>query len=161
MNHSCVRRILSDRGAAFESDLFGHLCKRFGIKKVRTTSYHPQTNSNAERLHRHYPKALAMLSKTLKDWPRYTQEVAFAYRTTPISGIGYSPFELLYGRSPVLPVDYLSSSAQELIVDRHKYELDFPQRMKAMWELVTETNQKNAAQQKKHHERDKKQWEMD
>jgi transposase InsO family protein len=155
MNHACVRRILSDRGSAFESDMFQHLLKRLGIKKVRTTSYHPQTNANAERLHRHYPKALAMLSKTLKDWPKYVDEVAFAYRTTPISGIGYSPFELLYGKSPILPVDYLSSCEQDLQVDRQKYQLDFPQRMKAMWDLVTETNQKNAAQQKKQHDKDK------
>jgi transposase InsO family protein len=155
MNHACVRRIVSDRGSAFESDMFQHLCERFGIKKARTTAYHPQTNANAERLHRHYPKALAMLSKSLKDWPKYVDEVAFAYRTTPISGIGYSPFELLYGRSPILPVDYLTSCEQDLQVDRQKYQLDFPQRMKAMWDLVHETNLKNAAQQKKQHDKDK------
>jgi transposase InsO family protein len=33
----------SDQGTQFESRLFGEVCKLFGIKKTRTTPYHPKS----------------------------------------------------------------------------------------------------------------------
>jgi len=43
--------LLSDQGTQFMSILTTTLCKRLGIKKQRTTPYHPQTNGSVERLH--------------------------------------------------------------------------------------------------------------
>ena len=42
-------RILTDRGAAFESAIMGELCKLYGCQKSRTTAYHPQGNGACER----------------------------------------------------------------------------------------------------------------
>jgi hypothetical protein len=41
--------ILSDQGRNFESKAFDAFCVEYGIKKIRTTSYHPQCNGLAER----------------------------------------------------------------------------------------------------------------
>ena len=38
----------TDRGSNFESLLMQVLCDQFGIRKTRTTSYHPQSNGRAE-----------------------------------------------------------------------------------------------------------------
>ena len=46
------RRILSDQGAEFESNLFQELCRLMDIDKIRTTPYKPSTNGQVERLHR-------------------------------------------------------------------------------------------------------------
>ncbi|KAK7881285.1 hypothetical protein WMY93_029694 [Mugilogobius chulae] len=40
----CPERILTDRGATFESSLMNQLCKLYGCQKDRTTAYHPQGN---------------------------------------------------------------------------------------------------------------------
>lgn len=40
---------LSDQGRIFESKAFRDFCKEKNIKKVRTTSYHPQENGLTER----------------------------------------------------------------------------------------------------------------
>ena len=44
--------LLSDRGANFLSHLMQDVCKLLGIKKLNTTSYHPQCNGMIERLDR-------------------------------------------------------------------------------------------------------------
>ena len=38
------RRILSDQGAEFESNLFQELCRVMNSDKIRTTPYKPSTN---------------------------------------------------------------------------------------------------------------------
>lgn len=147
--HGCPRRILSDGGGEFENDIMNRLCERFGIRKRKTSPYHPQTNSQAERLHRHIPKTLAILAHAHpKDWPKYLPEVEFAYRCSPIGGVGFSPFEMIFGREPVLPVDVFTSSELSLRVDRRRYQLEHPIRMKEIWDMVGKISRANSAKQK-------------
>ena len=69
-HHSCPTRILTDQGAQFEGQMFRRLCDRLGITKVRTSAYHPQTNAQAERVHRFLKSSLkALVGKNPKLWP--------------------------------------------------------------------------------------------
>ena len=45
------RTLLSDRGKSFLSKLMQSLYKLWGIKKLSTSSYHPETNGLQERHH--------------------------------------------------------------------------------------------------------------
>ena len=47
---------LTDQGRNFEANLFKEFCIDYNIKKLRTTSYHPQCNALAERTPRHLNK---------------------------------------------------------------------------------------------------------
>ena len=80
--------------------------KLMGIRKSNTTAYHPQTDGLVERFH-HTPTD--MLAKSAqqggKDWDLRLPYVLFAYRTSPQTSTGESPFYLLYGRDPHLPSD--------------------------------------------------------
>ena len=42
--HGIPSQLLSDRGQAFLSKLMGEACEVLGVRKVNTTSYHPQTD---------------------------------------------------------------------------------------------------------------------
>ena len=46
-----LARLLSDRGANFMSSVINEMCKILRVKKLQTTSYHPQTNGLVERSH--------------------------------------------------------------------------------------------------------------
>ena len=46
-----LARLLSDCGANFMSNIISEMGKLLGMKKLRTTSYHPQMNGLVERSH--------------------------------------------------------------------------------------------------------------
>jgi transposase InsO family protein len=44
-----VERVMTDNGSCYKSFAFRRLCKRLGVKHVRTKPYTPRTNGKAER----------------------------------------------------------------------------------------------------------------
>ena len=51
----------SDQGRQFESTLVAEICKCLGIKKTRTTAYHPQSDRLVERFNHTLQNMLAMM----------------------------------------------------------------------------------------------------
>ena len=43
--------LLSDKGKSFTAMVVEDLCKLYGVKKLRTSSYHAQTNGQVEHDH--------------------------------------------------------------------------------------------------------------
>src|ERR1700761_8109618 len=44
-----VERVMTDNGSCYKSSAFRRLCKRLGLKHIRTKPYTPKTNGKAER----------------------------------------------------------------------------------------------------------------
>ena len=96
--------ILSDQGSNFVSSIFKEMCKLLKIKKLQTTAYRPQSNGSCERSHRVLVEYLrCFINKSQNDWDSWTKYAMFAYNTTPNSSTGYTPFELVFGRKPLIP----------------------------------------------------------
>ena len=101
-------RLHSDRGGSFEAEVIYELCRLYGIKKSRTSGYHPQGNGQTER----FNKTLCGLIKSLdrkqrKNWPEMLSHLVFVYNTTPHRVTGLSPYLLMFGREPEIPLDHL------------------------------------------------------
>ena len=62
------------------------------------------------------------VSRDQKDWDTHLSAVLFGYRVSPHDTTGESPFYLLYGREPRLPVDVslLPKSNQSNSVEEHR-----------------------------------------
>ena len=100
--------VLSDRGTQFTSDLMKEVCRLVSLKQVLTTPYHPHCNGLCDRINGVLKAMLRkMCDEQPNDWDRYVPAVLFAYREVPQASTGFSPFELLYGRTVRAPLKIL------------------------------------------------------
>ena len=77
-----------------------HFLQSLGAKKFATAAYKPSSNGSVERFHAFLGHSLAhAVKESQEDWDKHIDSALFAYRTTP--------FEILYGREPNLPIDLL------------------------------------------------------
>ena len=104
--YGAPRTLISDRGTNFMSKLIKELCNLFQITKIETSSYHPQTNATVERLNSFILQTLRMyVNRNQDNWPDLLPSIMMAYRMSPNASTQESPFQILFGREPTLPID--------------------------------------------------------
>ena len=100
--------LISDQGKAFTGHVIMHLCELYGVQKLRTSPYHAQTNGQVKRMNQ---TIICMIGKLEEDrkacWSKHLPELLLAYNATCSTVTRYSPYYLLFGRRPRIPVDYL------------------------------------------------------
>jgi hypothetical protein len=111
--HGVPKIILSDNGKNFISETVRILCEKFLIKHIFSSPYHPQTNGMVERLNRTLCNSLAKVKETDEDWDIHIPAVLFAYRTKRHATTGYTPFQLVYGRQAILPIETIIPVEQQ------------------------------------------------
>ena len=100
--------LVSDQGKAFTGHIITHLCELYGVQKLRTSLYHAQTNGQVERMNQTIIRMIGMLEEDKKArWSEHLPELLLAYNSTHSAVTRYSPYYLLFGRRPRIPVDYL------------------------------------------------------
>ena len=100
--------LVSDQGKAFTGHVITHLCELYGVQKLRTSPYHAQTNGQVERMNQMIIHMIGKLEEDRKAcWSKHLPELLLAYNATRSAVTGYSPYYLLFGRRPRIPVDYL------------------------------------------------------
>ena len=99
------KSILTDKGTNFERALVRRICEMLGITKLRCTAAHPQTDGQTERFNRTLCDMLThYVNENRSDWDRWVGVCASAFRFSRHTTTGYSPFELVYGAEPRVPV---------------------------------------------------------
>lgn len=105
---SLPKQLHSDQGPQFESAIIATVCQLLQIDKTRTTPYHPQSDGLIERFNRTLLQMLATcVDKHPFEWEEYVKKVCMAYNTSTQATTGYSPFFLMFGRKPRLPIDVM------------------------------------------------------
>ena len=143
--HGCPHTLLSDRGQNFMSKLMHEIYMIMNVKKLNTSSYRPQTDGQVERFNATLAQSLTMYCNANQtDWDQYIQGVLFGYRTSSSTATNESPFFLLYGRHPRLPMDVRLLPPSKLSVDNSAYRSLIVKNLAAAQKLASE---KNSAQQ--------------
>ena len=102
------RQLMSDQASKFTGQVISELCDLLGITKIRTLPYHLQTNSAVERVHQMLRRMISKMDPEKRaKWPSHLGPILIAYNATRSLITGYSPYFLMFGRRPRLPVDLL------------------------------------------------------
>ncbi|KAL1473493.1 hypothetical protein MTO96_038631 [Rhipicephalus appendiculatus] len=110
---------LSDHGSAFESNEFKRFMRLHSVELHFTTAYRPEGNGLVERSN---GTLLAVLRKICAieplSWPSKLQEAAFAIKTSINASTNFTPFELLYGYVPKVPLQQHRPFQQSALAER-------------------------------------------
>ncbi|EEC15882.1 polyprotein of retroviral origin, putative, partial [Ixodes scapularis] len=97
----------SDQGSVFTSALTTTFLQKCGIRIVHSSVRHPQSNS-VEAWHSVLKRVLrALCYEHSRDWEACLPATMFALRSVPHETTGFSPAELVYGRSLRSPLRML------------------------------------------------------
>ena len=135
-------RILHDQGGEFENQLFHRLEECCGMVRSRTTPYHPQGNGKTERL----SQALLFILRTLPEhkksrWKDSLNIVVHAYNCTRQEATGFSPYFLLIGRPPRLPMDLIFGIKSASCSNYPAYVKEWQTATKEAYELAAKRSQ--------------------
>ena len=126
--------VLTDQGTQFMSECMQEVSRLLSIKGLTSTPYHPICNGLVERWNGTLKSMIKRLCQDQpKQWHRLINPVLFAYREVPQESTGFSPFQLLYGRSVRGPGTIL----KELWTK----EVNIPE-VKSSYEYVTELRER-------------------
>lgn len=155
LNFGFPARIHHDMGREFENKMFSQLQQVCGMRGSHTTPYHPQGNGQVERFNRTLLSMLRTLTDAEKaDWKNSLAKVVHAYNCTRSDATGFSPYFLLFGRTPRLPVDILFNlPSQEQQVSYEEYVAKWQSRMKEAYEIAGTAAQKEASRGKTYYDK--------
>jgi hypothetical protein len=146
-------QIHSDQGRNFESTIFQEMCKILQIDKTRTTSYHPQSNGNVERLNRTLGNMLAIYChKNQHEWDLFLPQVLMAYRASVQSSTGQTPNAMMLGQEVTLPMKAFIQEPDTDELDEGNYVSILKQKLKEIHELGRKKLKRSIIYQKKHYD---------
>ena len=135
------RCILTDNGTHFTAGMMEELLNQIGITHLYATPYHPQTNGQVERYNSTMDAKIGALSNERKtNWDDVLPLVTFNYNSTIHATTKQLPFEMMYGRPPILPFD----SQNDTVTLAH--DPDHPKRLEQYLSSMTKQAQRNIVQ---------------
>jgi len=148
-NQGSFKTLISDNGSSLCGQIMKGFCELWGIQKKEILAHSPQANGKLEKMHRHLAEALRTLGAQNEDWDTKLVYIAMAFRSTPIGGVGISPFSIQNGgASMLLPCDQVILEKR----DEHKIpDLPYISNLRRDIDLIANTVHQNIlVNQEKH-----------
>ena len=127
------------------------------MEKVHTTPYHPMTNGQCKRFNSTHCNMLGTLSEQDKlDWKAHLSSMTHAYNCTQHPSTTYSPYFLMFGRQPRLPVDFELGLPVDILgvnCSKTRYVQTLKQRLNFAYKKAKEMSQKQAHKYKSSYDR--------
>ena len=114
----CPQYILSDNGTEFKNSLMDQVLQQLGIDGMFSAPYHPQSDDKLEVFCKYLkPRLKKLCEKDPSNWDKYFNQVLTSYRVAPNLATAETPFFLVYGRDPNLPLHQLLEPMQPFLGD--------------------------------------------
>ena len=150
------QRLMSDQGTEFCGKVIAAMCSLLGVEKICTTPYHPQTNGVAERVHQTLQRMIGKLEpEKRRKWPAHIGSIIIAYNSTRSLVTGYSPYYLMFGHRPWLPIDLLFPTRRMQMLTRtiDEYVASLYDRLRESLAIAQDCATKEAQRQKRLYDR--------
>jgi hypothetical protein len=115
--HGILKTIISDRGTQFVARFWEQLHECLGTKLIRSSSYHPQTDGQTERINQILEDMLrASILHYDKSWDKFLSLAEFSYNNSYQASLKMAPFDALYGRRCRTPLNWSEAGERTLFV---------------------------------------------
>ena len=151
VHYGLPEKILANQGHNLDSDLLKELCELAQVKKIRMTSYHPQTNGQCECFNATLINMLGTLPEKPKStWREQVPTLVHPYNCTRNNASDFSMYFLMFGRKPCLQIDILfgTNTAELKCSTSTKYVENPKQRIEWVYKTANEVV-KNEQEQNK------------
>ena len=117
--HGLPKALVSDRDSKFTSGFWRHLFSLLDTSLNLSTSFHPQTDGQSERVNQVMQTMLRATVDKYAEWSTKLPYIEFAYNSSISTSTGYSPFYANKGFNPRSPLSlHAPSSSPPSIKER-------------------------------------------
>ena len=110
--HGLPTGIVSDRGPQFASQVMKNICKRLGIQPRLSTTYHPQTDGQTERINQDLQQYLCIFTSEKQDeWVSWLPLAQFSYNAKKQLSREKSLFEVTRSYQPKMGFEQRATKA--------------------------------------------------
>ena len=154
-----LEEMLTDFGSQFTAEVMKEVSRLLSLQQLTTIPYHTMCNGLVERFHTTMKQMLRrMCAERPKDWDKYLPALLFAIREVPKESLGFSPFELLYGRSVRGPLAILrelwsGEVSDEQVLSTYQYVIELRERLEQTCQLARDNLEKVQFKQKTYNEK--------
>jgi len=143
VQYGLPRDIITDGGPQSSGNKIVATLKNYHIQHKITFPYHPQVNGQVESTN----KVIESIpTKTIashrRDWATRLSEALWAYRTTWRSTTGYSPYQLVFEKEPIFPIEFEIQTlrkVQEVGLDLNEAQINRLQQINELDEIRLST----------------------
>ena len=129
-------------------EVMNEVSRLLSLQQLTTIPYRPYSKGPVERFHAILKRVLlTMCAERPNDWDKYLPALLFAVREIPQESLGFSPFELLYGRNVRGPMQILRELWSVEETDEHarltyQYVIDLRERLEKTCKLAQDNVRK-------------------
>ena len=148
--------VLTDRGSQFTSEVMQEVYRMLSVKGNLTTPYHAMCNGLVERFNQTLKAMLKKLcTEKPRTWDRYIPALLFAYREVPQESTGFSPFELMFGRTVRGPMQVLKElwtreTDQGEVKSALQHVVDLREKVEETCKIAQESLERHSKKYKRH-----------
>jgi hypothetical protein len=155
MRYGMMKVLGSDRGSAFVGIIANQIFKILGVKRIKTSTHHPQSNGVVEIFNKTMKQSLKIWTgEYQQNWDELLAAAIFSYNTAFHSLMKETPYYLNHGCSPPTISDNITQTDFYNSGDVHAYALqltkqltDTHHRVREILEQVNENREADNEQQ--------------
>ena len=103
----------------FVSQAVQRMCRAFNIKHIPTPTYNPRSNAQIERQFRTIKQLLRAVTRGMEQetWNQWLGAITFAINANINRTMGLTPFYLMFGREPKIPLHTIVGLPQPEVLE--------------------------------------------